>query len=199
MNDKVDDLSAAERRAFRELPSEIEPPSGAEERVLHALRRRKLLVSRGPWWGAPSPAAIALATAAALAALVVGIGVGRGSVQAELPRASYVLLLHAGPEFEPDSDANFSERFSAYNRWIAELRGHGQFITGEQLDGSGRVLMPGGPDPLLENRIAEGRDGDILGMFLITAADYDEAVRVASSMPHLEYGGRVAVRRVEPI
>lgn len=199
-------------REIKDLPLEIQPPEALEEKVLNTLRRRNLIASGGHWWAAPSATSMTLATAASLAALVLGIGIGRGSVraedgpstgagaaQAETARASFILFLHAGPEFEPNSGENFPERFSAYNDWIADTRQAGQFITGEQLDDSGLMLLPARAEPLIENRVAATDDGDILGMFLINAVDYDEATRIALALPHLAFGGRVAIRRVDPI
>ncbi|MDH3224681.1 MAG: hypothetical protein OEO23_13265, partial [Gemmatimonadota bacterium] len=142
---------------------------------------------------------LGLALAACLAALVVGIGVGRTTAEPELPRASFILFLHEGPEFEPFTEANFPDRFSDYNRWVARTRESGHFITGEQLDQTGRVVIPGGAEPSVEDRVPEVADGDMLGMFFIRAQDYDEAMTVAMTLPHLSYGGRVVVRRVDPI
>jgi hypothetical protein len=36
------------------------------------------------------------------------------------------------------------------------------------------------------------------GVFLIAGADYEDAVAVASTCPHLEFG-RIEVRRVDPV
>lgn len=199
MVDQREDLTPQERMEFENLPREADPPPELEDRVVSALKRRGLLAgpARGGgriWFGAAT-----LALAACLAGLVVGFGFGRTTVEPDLPRASFILFLHEGPEFEPFSDANFADRFSDYNQWIARTRGSGHFITGEQLDGTGRVLLPGGGLPRVEERVPAVADGDMLGMFFIRAQSYEEAMDVAMTLPHLDYGGRVIVRRVDPI
>ncbi len=194
-----DDLTPRERMEFDALPRELDPPPGLEDRVISALNRRNLLdrpvAGRRPSFSG----AAGLALAACLASLIVGIGVGRTTVESELPRASFILFLHEGPEFEPFTETNFSDRFSDYNRWVARTRESGHFITGEQLDQTGRVVVPGGAEPSVEDRVPSVADGDMLGMFFIRAQDYDEAMTVAMTLPHLAYGGRVVVRRVDPI
>lgn len=194
-----EELTRAEQAAFAALANEIEPPDGLEDDTLRLLRQRRLVRSGGHWWHAPRPAVWGVALAACLATLIIGIGVGRASVEPELPRASFILFLHAGPEFDAFSDANFAARFEDYNRWVAETRGSGHFITGEQLDDTGVMILPDGRGGIVERRVSAGPDGDMLGMFLITAADYDEATRIAQTLPHLEYGGRVSIRRVDPV
>ncbi|NNF26959.1 MAG: hypothetical protein HKN73_07065, partial [Gemmatimonadetes bacterium] len=182
MVNQSEDLTPQERREFEALATELDPPIELEDQVVSALQRRGLLdreVRGGPSIGF---GARALALAACVACLVVGIGVGRTTVQPGLPRASFILFLHEGPEFEPFSDANFADRFSDYNRWIAGTRGSGHFITGEQLDGTGRVVLPGGATPRVEERVPVAADGDMLGMFFIRAQDYEEAMKVAMTL-----------------
>ena len=37
------------------------------------------------------------------------------------------------------------------------------------------------------------------GYFLIEAVDYDEAVQICRSCPHLKYGGRIELREIDAI
>ena len=56
---------------------------------------------------------------------------------------------------------------------------------------SGRVSVTDGP-------YAESKEL-VGGYFIISAADYDEACRVAESNPHFKYGGNIEVRQVDAV
>lgn len=60
----------------------------------------------------------------------------------------------------------------------------------------GRVIrLQGGKPKATDGPYSETKE--ILGgYYTIEAADYDEAVKLASDHPHLEYGGTVEVRQV---
>lgn len=86
-----------------------------------------------------------------------------------------------------------------YDAWAGGLAAEGKLAGGEKLrDGQGRVVRGAGASrrttdgPFAETREVVG------GYFLLDAADYDEAVRLAGGCPHLEYGGTVEIREIEP-
>jgi hypothetical protein len=59
---------------------------------------------------------------------------------------------------------------------------------------SGTSGAPVGP---LADRVARSRVG-LSGYFVIEAANWEEAVALARTCPHLRYGGRIALRPVAP-
>ena len=179
---------------LNDLEPAVSPPPELEERVVRTLAGRGLL-RRGSHTR-PRPWAVGLAAAASLLLIITGGVVGRMTASPDLARAEFMLLLYQGPEFDPYTDENFAERFDDFSRWIAALRAGGHFVGGEALDSTGVVVLPE-PDAQ-EARLPTASDGWIDGVLMINATDYDEAVALARSSPHVRYGGRIAVRRVSP-
>lgn len=107
----------------------------------------------------------------------------------------YLLLLHerkgAVDQFTPfqlDSVVN------EYRAWAGRLSVDNQLVNAEKLrDDKGRWLAPHGvvtASPI--------DAGDVIsGFFLIRAANYDEAIRIAKGSPHLKYGGHIEIREIE--
>jgi hypothetical protein len=109
----------------------------------------------------------------------------------------FLLLLHrpngAPPAFSPEAAA-------AVTRDYVEWNAAGRRKAGEKLanDGgrmlraeAGRVMVTDGP-------YAESKEL-LGGFYIIDAADYDEASRLAETCPHLKYGGRVEIRRIDTV
>ena len=110
----------------------------------------------------------------------------------------YMLLLHERPEnFENLSPEEMQGIISRYMSWRTNQST--RVVGGNKLrDDAGRVIERG-------KARAEVRDGPfteskevVSGYFIVSASDYDDAVRIASGCPHLELGGRIEVREIEP-
>ena len=131
---------------------------------------------------------------AAAASLVVGTWVGHFAFADEAPEPTHALLLYEGEAFEPMTDANYPARFGDYNEWIAGLRPDDQFVTGLQFHEDAVQLGPVG-------RVEASSTGEprLSAMFLVAARDSAEALRLARDLPHLRYGGEVAVRELVPV
>jgi hypothetical protein len=133
---------------------------------------------------------------AAIALLLLGAAGGYG-------------LRGGGPEAVTSSDATTfmllvrgDERMQApvsgdalvreYMDWASSLRERGRLVGANKLmDEPGRWVSTAAA----ETRLAS----DVSGYFLITAADYDEAIRIAEDSPHIRYGGTFEIRRVDPL
>jgi hypothetical protein len=83
-----------------------------------------------------------------------------------------------------------------YIAWAERMRAEGRLKGTERLSNDpGKVLRPkGGRIAVTDGPYAETKE-IIGGYFAISAADYDEACRIAESCPHLKYGGRIEVRQ----
>ena len=69
------------------------------------------------------------------------------------------------------------------------LASRGVQVSGEELSEESAALGPS---------IGSAADGGALprGFFVIRAGDLAEAQRIASTCPHLRYGGRIVIKRV---
>jgi hypothetical protein len=87
-----------------------------------------------------------------------------------------------------------------YNDWAEGLRKSGHLVSLNKLrEEPGKNITGVGPNQVVtDGPYAETRE-IIGGYWIITAANYDEAVKLASTCPSLEFGSRVEVREVEDL
>ncbi len=113
--------------------------------------------------------------------------------------AQFLLLLHEGPELFAGYGPEEIERIiGEYFAWRDRLEAEHRFVGSNKLaDDPGRSLVAeGGGVRVVDGPFAESKEL-IGGYFLITASDYDDAVEVGRSCPHLRHGGRIEVRQVD--
>lgn len=170
-----------------DLPAEIVPPQGHEERLVAALRRRGALRSRRPRVWVP--------LAAALAGIVVGWlaharPAARSAAVAE-DRGLYLLLLSDDPPEGP----SLAERVRLYSDWARELAAEGRLETAKKLKDEGVVVGP----RAAESRTSADSPARPSGFFLLRAGSMDEAVELARESPHARLGGVVTVRPIDPV
>lgn len=91
--------------------------------------------------------------------------------------------------------ADRDERGRRMMAWVGTLRQSGVFVSGEKLrDEAGRMVSTAGVD----DQVGHVPDGELVsGYFIIAAADYDEATRLARASPIVAVGGRVEVRALQ--
>ena len=114
-----------------------------------------------------------------------------------MPR--YVLFLHEDQGlFDQRSQDEMQRIIREYSDWAQKLRTAGRLAGGEKLtEDAGRVLRPSGKSfSVTDGPYAEGKE-IVGGYFMVNAADYDEACKLAGECPHLNYGGRIEVRMVQ--
>ena len=175
-----DDWTAEEQARLRAARIDGVPPRGLEETTVAALRERGLVRP-------PKRRLMAVAALVAMAAaLVVAVGwsvTHRSVAPPSSPR--FVLLLYAGTD--PVAGAPDARR-REYSQWARDVSAGGTAISGEELSEEAREIpAPAGAPP-----------GGLLprGFFLVSAPDLDAAERIASTCPHLKYGGRIVIKRV---
>lgn len=112
----------------------------------------------------------------------------------------FLLLLHERPADLADVSPSETQRIIRdYSAWRDSL------IRDQRLVGSNKLCDEGGKQLVKDGQTRRVTDGPyteakevIAGYFLIEADDYDQAVGIARSCPHLDYG-RIEVRRVDLI
>jgi hypothetical protein len=182
-----DELTPDEYESLRRARVDAVPPRELEDVTVAALRERGLV---RPSKRSRSLAAAAwlTAVAAALVALVTWTILHRSTASSVPAGPRYVLLLYAGTDpIAGTPDARRRE----YSEWARDVASRGVAISGEELSEEARQIdSPGtgasapatGPLPR--------------GFFLVGAPDLESAQRIASTCPHLRYGGRIVVKRI---
>ncbi|MCA0374177.1 MAG: YciI family protein [Gemmatimonadetes bacterium] len=115
--------------------------------------------------------------------------------------ATFMLLLFDDPtEYADMSPDQLQAVVEKYMAWSAEMGAAGRLQGGHKLrDEGGRIVRSeGGAVVVRDGPYAEVREV-VSGYFLIEAADYADAVAVASTCPHAHSRGSMHVREIEVI
>lgn len=109
--------------------------------------------------------------------------------------SQYLLLLHEPTDspFFSMSPAEMQAVIERYGAWASKLAAEGRMKGSNKLqDGTARQLTKLG---VIDGPFPETKE-IIGGYFVIEAADYDEAVELARSCPHIDFG-RIEIRQVD--
>lgn len=109
-----------------------------------------------------------------------------------------MLLLHdPTTKFDDISAQEIQEVIDDYIAWRDKIAADGILTGGEKLgdDGGKHLRADGGKIRVTDGPYAEVKE-NIAGFFSITADDYDSAVTIAKSCPHLKYGGWIELREI---
>ncbi len=200
------------KRVWEDLPALdcSEPTQEFSDRIagrVEELITRERAVAAG-WrerWRRPEglnlqrlPARILGGAAAALLLLAAGFLIGSASKQetdGHPGSPEFLLLLHQplGQVLPPEQ---LRQAISDYSLWANQLHEQGSLVAGRRLLGDpGMVIQQGDPQPqILPGPLAQ-QGNRLSGYFILAAADYAEAVRIASDCPHLRYG-TIELRRL---
>lgn len=113
----------------------------------------------------------------------------------------YMLILHEKPsDFAGFSPDEIQRIILEYVSWKEKIEADGNLIGSEKLkdEGGRRLTMEGGKLRVTDGPYAEAKEV-IGGYFCIRASDYDAAVAISSTCPHLKYGGRIELREIEEL
>jgi hypothetical protein len=114
-----------------------------------------------------------------------------------MPR--YMLLLADNPAaFKDVTPAQMQEVIGKYVAWTAKIKKEGRHLGGEKLsdEGGKRIVKKGAKPVVLDGPYAEAKDV-VGGYYIIKAKDYDDAVSVALTCPHVDYGAYLDVRALD--
>src|SRR5262249_20217488 len=112
----------------------------------------------------------------------------------------FMLILFEKPgDFAAMSPEEIQKLIVEYNTWTGKVAAAGNLIDGHKLreEGGKRMVQTAGKLAVTDGPYAETKEV-IGGVFLIKAASYDEAVKIASDCPHLRFG-RIEIRRLDPM
>lgn len=200
MNHEIDELSPEERRAFAELTREQMPPSFLEERIVEKLKAAHLIRSPRLGW-LPSYQRIGVAVALSLAIFITGAIVGAQLITAPPKKSDsseFMLILRmSSPEMEAKTPEEELQRVKEYSAWARDLERRGLLTGGEKLKDEGRFLSQVKDGAAVAETPSRATEGAIAGYFLMPASDYDQAVAIARTCPHLKHGGTVEIRQIE--
>ena len=100
-------------------------------------------------------------------------------------------------EFTPEMIQTIIQK---YNDWAEKLQQAGHLVSLNKLrDELGRNMTGFGEKQVVtDGPYAETKEV-IGGYWIITAKDYDKAVKLSSDCPSLEFGGRIEVREIEDL
>jgi hypothetical protein len=113
---------------------------------------------------------------------------------------SYMLLLYDNPaNWQNISPEEMQKALEKYIAWGSSLRQQGVILASHKLaDDAGKVMRGHGQTRVTDGPYSETKEV-LGGYYLIKAATYSEAVERARDCPHLEFGGTVEVRQVDPM
>lgn len=113
---------------------------------------------------------------------------------------NYMLLLHGDPTaYERLSPEEAQKALQKFLAWREKLRAQKILVGSAKLkDEAGKVIRGTGQPRVTDGSYAETKEV-LGGYFTIEAHDYAGAVAQCRDCPHLEYGGTIEVREVEPV
>ena len=114
---------------------------------------------------------------------------------------SYMLLLHQSPsKFQDLAPEDIQQIIARYTTWRSELVRQNKLRGGEKLgnDGGRRLRIQGDQVSVTDGPYSEA--AEVLGgYFTIEAANYDEAVAIARTCPHLTGTQWIEVRQIDVV
>lgn len=176
------------------------PPRDLEQRVVARLRREGLIESESTKEIDMKRIHFTWAVAAGVL-LIVGMVLGRmpaadnaGAAKPTDARQQYALMLYEDAAYQAAATDAMPDRVAEYSGWARELAADGTVVAGEKLADSGLLLAALEPSAA---RVPSSDVGALAGYFVIRAKDEADAARIAATCPHLKYGGRISLRRIE--
>src|SRR6185369_7158828 len=114
---------------------------------------------------------------------------------------NFMLLLHQSPsKFQDLSPQDMQKIIAKYTAWREELVRQNRMRGGEKLtnDGGRRLRIQGDKISITDGLYSEA--AEVVGVFFtIEAKDYDEAVAIARTCPHLTGTQWIEVRQVDVV
>src|SRR3954469_6967240 len=110
----------------------------------------------------------------------------------------FMLILNEKPgDFASISPEQIQKILEKYNAWTGKVAAAGKLVDGKKLmeEGGKQLTKKGEKLSVTDGPYAEVKEV-VGGIFVLKAADYNEAIRLASDCPHLDFG-RIDVRQID--
>jgi len=115
---------------------------------------------------------------------------GLAEERAGSPARRYLLLLREDGRYEAPRGDALEKRIEEYRRWSKSTPG---VESGDKLAGSGWKLTGREASAFA----IDPKKGFVAGLFVVSASNDEEALRIARSCPHLSHGGEIELRPIE--
>ena len=114
--------------------------------------------------------------------------------------SQFIMLLHddvAALEAET-SPEQIQAIIAEYSAWREQVQAQGNMLGGHKLkDEFGRSLVGnGGNVRIVDGPFTESKEL-LGGLFIIEADDYDHAIEISKTCPHLKFGRRIELRQID--
>lgn len=108
----------------------------------------------------------------------------------------FMLLLRGG-EFPVHSPEEMQKVVEKYIAWSDKLRQEGRHRSSDELKDGGRILSVKNGNFVVDGPYVETKE-IIGGYYLFEAKNIDEATEIAKDCPHLNFGGSIEIREINP-
>jgi len=108
--------------------------------------------------------------------------------------SQYLLLLYSDPrEWAKMSPEEMQKAIEKYRAWTQKPF----TVDSKRLSGDpGKVMRSHDGKPRTTDGPYSETKEVLGGLYVIEAADYDDAVRLSNDHPHIEYGGTIEIRKL---
>ena len=111
-----------------------------------------------------------------------------------------LLLPHAPDRYSSLTETEVMDVIKDYVSWVDELEKKGAYAGGYKLTDDAAKTLVAGADGVTVHDGPFAELAEILGgIMVIEAADWDEAVAIARTNPHLEHNKRIELRAVHDV
>jgi hypothetical protein len=111
---------------------------------------------------------------------------------------TFMYLLRGGISDTTLSPEQIQQLTEKYMNYIQSLRDKGNFIAGEPLEETGKILSGERGRKVTDGPFTESKEA-VGGYFLIRAKDLNEAVELSRDCPVFANGGEIEVRPIQKI
>lgn len=177
-------LTDKERNLFEQLNQATQAPLYLETKVKDALVDKKLINKNSNTMTRTTFIGIA----ATITALLCGFFIGKNFTSTTTTPNTmnkYILLLYENEEFKGKEEAQMVDE---YTYWAMKISESGHLESAEKLADKSEWLG---------NTHTRYSESKMVGYFVLLAKNYEEALALAKTHPHMGYGGGIELRPIE--